>query len=322
MDYRTEKLNELRAKRAAAQALIAERIAKAQERAQMNVSSRPFPAPETPITASIKPDVASNPIAASIKPNVASNPIAASASLSNRYGFKFFYINLDRAPERRERMEEQLCCRDIKFERVVAVDAAKDSLAPYVPSSWQGGMLNAFKAEIATTISHIKAIYQFYQSGESVGVILEDDAVFEYEPNWPYTLREAISGAPVGWEIMTLSATTSDVKLWTDIMKQNRRYHLRRSNIYSAVAYAITRQHAAFLLKRFHVVDGAAFACKLNGSVSQMQSEINIIGTGPHRFMLYPPAFTYPTENNSYIHPTHIQGHKNCKIVVSMAYQR
>jgi hypothetical protein len=239
---------------------------------------------------------------------------------------KFFFINLDRAVERRERMIKQLSDRGIRFERVVAVDANAGPngsvLFDYIPISWRGGMLNAFKAEIATTISHLKAIHQFVQSGEPVGIIVEDDAVFEYEPKWPYTLAEVINGAPNGWEILTLSITTSENVMYDGIMRARKRYHHRKSNFYSAVAYAITRQHAINMLSGRYQCDvtSPTFSCKLNGNAAQMQSEINVLGVGPHRYFLYPPAFTYPTENNSYIHPNHIQGHKNCKAVVSRAY--
>lgn len=305
-DYRLQRIQELRAKHKAIQARVIPPI-----RSVPALSSAP------PLKVDLAP------------PKVVSvpSPVPLQSSVASVTDTpKFFFINLDRAVERRERMIKQLSDRGIRFERVVAVDANAGPngsvLFDYIPISWRGGMLNAFKAEIATTISHLKAIHQFVQSGEPVGIIVEDDAVFEYEPKWPYTLAEVINGAPNGWEILTLSITTSENVMYDGIMRARKRYHHRKSNFYSAVAYAITRQHAINMLSGRYQCDvtSPTFSCKLNGNVSQMQSEINVLGVGPHRYFLYPPAFTYPTENNSYIHPNHIQGHKNCKAVVSRAY--
>ena len=326
MDYRIQRIHELQAKHRSVQA---NRVIP-----PMKKSLPPVPvvtrAPVPPITPTVAPTSSTAPI--TITPTVPSVPPAPPIALtvspvsSVTMTPKFFYINLDRAVERRERMTEQLTSRGIPFERVTAVDANAGPngsvLFDYVPTNWRGGMLNAFKAEIATTISHLKAIHQFVQSQEPVGIIVEDDAIFEYEPKWPYTLAEVINGAPKGWEILTLSITTSENAMYDGIMRARKRYHHRKSNFYSAVAYAITRQHAINLLSGRYKCDVSSptFSCKLNGNAAQMQSEINVLGVGPHRYFLYPPAFTYPTENNSYIHPNHIQGHKNCKAVVSRAY--
>ena len=303
-DYRLQRIQELRAKHKAIQARVIPPI----RSVPVLYSAPPLKVDLTPQTKEVS----------------VPSPVPLQSSVTDTP--KFFFINLDRAVERRERMIKQLSDRGIRFERVVAVDANAGPngsvLFDYIPISWRGGMLNAFKAEIATTISHLKAIHQFVQSGEPVGIIVEDDAVFEYEPKWPYTLAEVINGAPNGWEILTLSITTSENVMYDGIMRARKRYHHRKSNFYSAVAYAITRQHAINMLSGRYQCDvtSPTFSCKLNGNAAQMQSEINVLGVGPHRYFLYPPAFTYPTENNSYIHPNHIQGHKNCKAVVSRAY--
>jgi hypothetical protein len=318
LDYRIQRINELQAKH---------RSLKANRNKVLPKALPPRPTISVPQT-QVSPLPAVPPITSILTtPIVSATPPLTTQTVTPPQVLvtpKFFYINLDRATERRERMEQQLTDRGINFERVVAVDAnaGPNVLFPFVPVNWRGGMLNAFKAEIATTISHLKAIHQFVQSQEPVGIIVEDDAVFEYESKWPYTLVEVINGAPKGWEILTLSITTSDNALYDGIMRARKRYHHRKSNFYSAVAYAITRQHAINLLSgRYQCdVNSSTFGCKLSGNVAQMQSEINVLGVGPHRYFLYPPAFTYPTDNNSYIHPHHIQGHKNCKAVVSRAY--
>lgn len=243
--------------------------------------------------------------------------------LPSNYGAKFFYINLDRASERRSQMESQLTSRKIKFERVRAIDAQTLDPAYLESTERLHGSDPCAVAEIATTFSHLKAVFQFFLSGEPIGVILEDDAVFEYEPSWPYTLAEALSGAPSGWGLMTLSITTIDVALFENLMRLKQRYHLRKPNYYSAVAYALTRAHAITLLKRFDVSFETPldeFACKPETSFCKIQSEPNILSVAPNIYFLYPPAFTYPTDNTSYIHPHHVAGHKRCKALVSRAY--
>jgi hypothetical protein len=246
------------------------------------------------------------------------------AQSDDMYGVHFYWINLDRATERRQRMIKQLEERRIKNTRIQAFDGLVNGiLNPYVPSNWNQAAFQHHKSEIATTISHIRAIYQFVLSGEPHGLIMEDDAIFEYEPKWPCTLKTVILGAPSGWETISLSLTLSDAREWDGIMNMGKcnRYLLRKWNWFSAVAYLITRDHAISILKRYNCDHTKPeFKCKLNGAVNHMQSEMNIIGTGPRRYLFYPPMFTYPTDNNSFIHPQHLRTHQYAKQLISKAY--
>jgi GR25 family glycosyltransferase involved in LPS biosynthesis len=98
------------------------------------------------------------------------------------------YINLDRSPERREKIENCLNRFDLKYRRVRAIDANDLSdmevSASHDPSyNPYGYFSNLKKAEIACFLSHKKALQEFLStSQDEFVVILEDDAEFIRDP--------------------------------------------------------------------------------------------------------------------------------------------
>ncbi len=251
-------------------------------------------------------------------------------------GIHFFYINVDQFSERRTYMERQFAQRNILYERVSAVSAEFDSIETFIPKSWiskkraDGKVstvsettkrLQLMKAEIATVVSHLKALYQFYQSGHDVGIICEDDASFEYESMWPYNLDAIIKNAPPKWEVIQLSATTIDPRVWNAVLTSSKRYFPRRADIYSAVAYAITRSHAEKVLKSYRCKLDKPFECKVSGAINRIQSEVCILGTGPNRYLLNPPPFTHSCDYPSQINPVHDDSHRLSKAIISSSYR-
>lgn len=233
----------------------------------------------------------------------------------------FYWINLDRATERNKRMTEQLSVRNIPNVRIVAFDGANEPLSDYVPKEWSEPKIKPAKGEIATTLSHMKALHHFYKSGQSIGIICEDDLVFEFEPKWPYTLLSVINDAPLGWDLLQLSLTVADGNEWSRILAAKQRYQTRKYNWHSALAYVVTRTYAGTVLKRYGVsLTSDVFTCKLHGNMTKMQSEPTIIGLGSTKFTVIPPAFTYPTQNISYIHPGHLSSHVWAKTQSIRAY--
>ena len=233
----------------------------------------------------------------------------------------FYWINLDRASERRASMVEQLTSRGIPNVRIQAFDGAHENLSEYVPKDWAEPRIRPAKGEIATTLSHLKALHEFYKSGNPVGIICEDDLIFEFEPKWPYTLVSLINEAPLGWDVLMLSITIADSNVWDFILANKQRYQTRRYNWHSALAYAVTRSYACSVLKRYSTPLGSdRFTCKLHGNMTKMASEPTILGLGSTKYTVIPPAFTYPTKNMSYIHPSHLASHAWAKTQSLRAY--
>lgn len=242
-------------------------------------------------------------------------------STSLRKNIAFYWINLDRAPERKEQMESQLNARGIQHHRISAFDGRSEPLNPYLPVGWPQAQVAKHKYELATTLSHLKAIHRFVRSGEDVGIICEDDTIFEFEARWPESLQDVLDKAPSGWEVMQLSLTLPDPREWTKLKSKKHRYVRRQPNYFSALTYAIKRKYAISVLRKFSVpVDSDTFSAKLKGNVTRLQSELNLIGIGPHRLTVYPAYFTYPTGNTSFIHPTHLHAHEYSKKLSAQQY--
>jgi GR25 family glycosyltransferase involved in LPS biosynthesis len=99
-----------------------------------------------------------------------------------------YYINLDRSPERREKIESCLNKYDLQYRRVRAVDAndlSENEISTCHDPKYNpyGYFSNLKKAEIACFLSHKKALQEFLStSQDEFVVILEDDAEFICDP--------------------------------------------------------------------------------------------------------------------------------------------
>lgn len=234
--------------------------------------------------------------------------------------YAFFWINLEESKARRERMQKQFEERNIRNHRIVAINGMREKLSTFL--GFPEARARAHKAEIATTLSHLKAIHAFVRSGEAVGIICEDDMVFDYESKWPYTISSVIENAPKDWEILQMSITLRSEPGWTWFKEQNQRYHTRQFFWYSALTYAITRKRALELMQEYEIPTdaGSIFSCKLKGNPKKLQSEWIVLGTGSNRYTLYPPAFTYPLNNTSFIHSHHLKMHNEARLMSDQAY--
>jgi len=236
----------------------------------------------------------------------------------SKIDLQFFWINLDHSKKRRERMTEEFEKRGIKHQRIEAINGLKEPLGKYL--GFSEVRARPHKAEIATTLSHLKAIHAFAQTGEPVGIIAEDDMIFEYEDHWPYTLDSLIHDAPTGWEVLQLSLTLGSKTGWEWFKQENKRYFERQFFWYSALTYAITHEHAMALLNQYTIPLDKPFTSQLTGNHRKMQSEWIVLGTSPNRYTVYPPAFTYPMNNTSYIHPQHLKKHEVAKRLCDKVY--
>lgn len=235
----------------------------------------------------------------------------------------FYWINLNRAPDRRKRMEQQFNDRGIKHERVVAFDGKNMNLRDYITKNWRDNQIRKYRCEHATTLSHLKALHTFVRNtgDDGFAIICEDDLSFEYELKWRTSLAELIDSAPAGWELLQLGIIIGNGREWNKMMHANRTFSRRKTHYWSAIAYAITKKAAVKLLHRFKVpVNHDEFKAQLSGNVALSQSERVILGTGPQRHFVYPPPFTYPMQNTSYIHPSHMGLHHHSKRLVAKAY--
>ena len=210
---------------------------------------------------------------------------------------KFYYINLDRSPDRKERMEKMFKQYKLDFQRVQAVDG-KDF------QTWDE-RLNPY--EQGCTLSHLKAIEVFYQSGEEYGIICEDDMTFEFFPLWKKPIKKVIQEAPNDWEIIMLAYI---------IWPQNYQYLQQVYNPFipivynSTLSYVINRSGAEKILKS-HTLQNPNLG--LYTKIRPVADVIlyDIAKTYTYKYSL----FTYPDNNNSTIHDAHSDFHTQSKIM-------
>lgn len=208
---------------------------------------------------------------------------------------KFYYINLDRSPDRKERMEKMFTQYKLSFERIQAVDGKE-------LSSWDD-RLNPY--EHGCTLSHLKAIEKFYKSGEEYGIICEDDMTLEFYPLWKKPIRKVIQEAPNDWEIIMLGYI-----IWPNhgnFIQQL--YNPFIPIVYnSTLSYLISRQAAQKILKN-HTLDNPNL--HLYTKIRPVADVIifDIVKTYVYKYSL----FTYPDNNTSTIHESHSDFHTQSK---------
>jgi GR25 family glycosyltransferase involved in LPS biosynthesis len=89
-----------------------------------------------------------------------------------------FWINLERALERRNKMNELFLQYDLQAERIDAIDGNNINLDEYKQNYNLNSRMS--KYEIACTLSHLKAIKTCYEKNLDYALILEDDITFDY----------------------------------------------------------------------------------------------------------------------------------------------
>ena len=105
-----------------------------------------------------------------------------------------YYINLDDQPERREFMENQFKYWEIEnYTRVSAYDGREDDLSDIIKGRYPEMMSSG---EIGCTTSHLKAIKQFYDSGEPYAIMMEDDCSLDLIKYWNFTCLLYTSPSP------------------------------------------------------------------------------------------------------------------------------
>lgn len=154
---------------------------------------------------------------------------------------KIYYINLERSEDRRLSAEEALKSISDDIVRVNAVDFTEPVINNYVYNN---------KRLIACTLSHLKAIEIFFESKDEYAMICEDDITLEYMKYWRKSINQVVKEAPSDWEILQLSAISTNLKPFKYIYQPRS-----KGLIYSALAYIINQRGAQKLLLKFKPIN-------------------------------------------------------------------
>jgi GR25 family glycosyltransferase involved in LPS biosynthesis len=149
-----------------------------------------------------------------------------------------YYINMDKHTKRNNFMKRQL--KYINYKRVPGIEFNKQNKYKIdVKSKFKNKVLK--DSEIACTLAHLNTIEQFLKDKHDYALICEDDANFELQNYWPYSLKDIIR-----------NLNNKDIN-WTTCMiyhnynlnnKKGLKKVVEEDNLYGTVAYLISRNYA------------------------------------------------------------------------------
>jgi GR25 family glycosyltransferase involved in LPS biosynthesis len=199
-------------------------------------------------------------------------------SILNRVFDAVFVINLDRAPDRLKKIDEELRRLGIRYHRIQAVDGKALSPEEVAAATTWGCSKFCTKGAIGCALSHRKVWQTTVEQSLGQVLVLEDDAHFG--PNFEARFQKAWSSVPDDWDFVYIGCTTGcgDRKRYTffdwgmtgtymatRMVKEGQlprlhaqiNEHITVPDSASAThAYAITAHAAAKLLQRMERVSG------------------------------------------------------------------
>lgn len=122
-------------------------------------------------------------------------------------GMRAWVINLDRSPQRLDRISQQLQAQDLPWRRVPAVDAraltAEEAAQLDDTAFRQRHGMPPLAGELGCYLSHVKVMRAFLATDDAFAVVLEDDVLLH--PSLPAVLQ-GLARHPTRWDVVKLSA--------------------------------------------------------------------------------------------------------------------
>lgn len=165
--------------------------------------------------------------------------------------FPVYFINMDKNPERRHFMENQLQhSKDVYrvkgFNGYSISNLKKDKIDGI---TFYNDSEELTRSEIGCTLSHLIAIKTSYDRGNEIALILEDDTVVSSLTN--DNQYEIISKAPKDWEIIQLYyVSTERAKDLKRFENTDYLIHDNKNHLWSTAAYLINRKGMEKIIKK------------------------------------------------------------------------
>lgn len=158
------------------------------------------------------------------------------------------YTSLKESHNRRNDLVSQLEARGItNYKMVECFDGRSTN---YLDNHIvKGPYLYGTQSEvIATSMSHVKAIHDWYTTTEDdIGFFCEDDIKFDMVDNWNFTWDEFVAKLPTDWKIMQLALIRTNPLTPADM-----RLHIKKWDDWSCCAYIVNRKYAKQLLDDYY----------------------------------------------------------------------
>lgn len=225
-----------------------------------------------------------------------------------------YYINMERSKDREANM--QLLIQDPVFQgipvhRVEAVDGTRPdtNVMDYVDFHKCGQNPRMMSSEYGCTVSHFRAIHQFAMTEEPIALVVEDDLSIEFLPFFKRTLGELAANAPADWEVIQLSYILFD----TMPELPYEPWEMKK-NFCGTAAYMITNEAAKRLIGYLCKNSSPAMPKYCFGpEIPYYHHTDRFLYSFLRTYSFHYPPFTYRDNNDSCIHPDHVDFHAESK---------
>ena len=219
-----------------------------------------------------------------------------------------YWINLDRARERKYKMEKMfkdIIFNNINIHRIQAIDGKDKDIQNFIKKYIYITNKSSNYLEYACLLSHLNTIREFSESDYDIALILEDDMTLEYKPYWETTIEYIIKNSPQNWEIIQLCYIVRNVI-------PNKMYTLNEELFHSTGAYIINKNAAKKFIKNIFIENKYNLDVEISHNADIYLYKELITYTYKY------PFFIYETNNDSYIHSEHIEYiHNRSKNLIS-----
>lgn len=232
-----------------------------------------------------------------------------------------YYINMDKSTDRNEHMKQQLsdpAFSGVPVTRIAAFDGAKDDIFKYLDFYRCAKNPRMMNSEYACTLSHFRAIHEFAMTDDPIALIFEDDVSTEFIPYWKKTMRQHIDDAPKDWEVLQLSyilfetVPTVEYELWE-----------MKKNFVGAAAYLIKNDAAKRLINYLCQYSSPAMPKYTFGpEIPYYHHADRFLYCFFKTYSYNCAPFTYRDQNDSNIHPDHLDYHSESKERTKQLYLR
>lgn len=226
-----------------------------------------------------------------------------------------YWINLDRSPARRARMEAQFAAYGVRAHRVAAIDGAKP-VQPYLRCRTN----NPFEA--ACLASHLTAIKRAYLAGEEEAVFMEDDASFELVERFPATFAQVRAALPERYGALWLGYGDSPKHLDQLFLQPGLVVPVPpRLTLWSTVAYVLQRRAMHLLLTAYDRERGF----DVTAFQGRHEADTLLLGTLSQASEIDPPSvlrvplFLYEGRDSE-IHTEDVQRQRRARAFILSAY--
>jgi GR25 family glycosyltransferase involved in LPS biosynthesis len=219
-----------------------------------------------------------------------------------------YWINLDKSIVRKNNMENILKYINTRNHRISAIDGKK-STDDDIYSRLIGITKFRTKTEYACLLSHLDTIRIFANSNYENALIFEDDITLEYVKFWNKSFCKIISDAPHDWDIIMLNYVSSQS------LKEIYTLNIN-GKISCCQAYIINKRSAQYLMNQIYIGNNKYMLNK-----NFIHTADDYIYSSLITYVYKYPYFTYSIENDSTIHPSHLNYHNNSKIIALLSWK-